>query len=463
MGINSFNTAALVITSNKTRSMQDGTPKFLASGVARACYAMLSTGTGGIAYYDKYFQQIVPEKNSAASTGGSTGGNYQNSPAGDLIRSNWLFGDAPTSATAPASSTTPSWLNATVSAGEFGNTMVDCFSNSTAVPVYSRSNDQQTKSLLNQMFVDSDHSDRSLVYIQQGASISAVPRIDGVHNYSQRNSASFNISLTSGNINGAMVGSSSYNAIRKEFVCLGYSSPGVFALISYTGVDFDKFPSPAVAFSQPGVVKIEKSVTLPSWIASGSESIYNLKPTLCDNGDIFITVMFPSSSFVIYRVIRDASNNPTAAVSVSKALTTSYGLDQGAWYGQRKIQARDGGAVLCFCAYYYYGSGVTTYIVDKRKSTIVETSLFDSASSSSGVMPIPYGDDGFSAYFAGNVYAGNPTGAYIQGTKERNGSGVLSNTSGTFYLPYFPIPNTTNYPGFTQVVDYSLLNNQSLI
>lgn len=467
MGINSYGikTASSVVETNFTRSLQNGTPKFLASGVARACYALLSTDVGGIAFYDKYFQQIVADK-QISNSGSSNPGNYQAAQSGDLMTTNWVTGQGPTTGSQPNSSATNLWLNSTTAAGEFGNAMVDCFSNSTAVSVYSRSNDRQAKAYLNALFVDSDHSDRSIVYLHNGSAISAVPRNYGVYNYTQRNSAAFTINIAGGNLNGSMTGSSSYNAIRKEFVSLGYSAAnGVFVLVIYKGVDFDKYPSPAIAFTRPEVVKVEKIFTFPSWTATFAESIYSLKPTLCDNGDIYVTVMIPSTSFTIYKIVRDGSDVPTTTVVSNKAITTSYGFDSGIWYGQRRMQSRDGGAVLCFCPYYYYGAGISTWIIDKRKSVIASSTDWDTASSSYSLMPVPYGDNGFAMYVASNVYAANPSGAYVMGTKERNGNGVgtLGSARGAFHLPYFPLPNTTNYPGLTQVTDYSMLNNQALV
>ena len=92
----------------------------------------------------------------------------------------------------------------------------------------------------------------------------------------------------------------------------------------------------------------------------------------------------------------------------------------------------------------------------------VNAAWMQKADSSYGVIPVPYGDSGFATYWASNCYASNYVGGYITGAVERDGDNDLVQMASAMYLPYFPGPNTTNYPGFTQVVDYSLLTNQYL-
>lgn len=459
MGINTYGNAAKA--TNYERSLQNGTPKFVSSGTARACYAMLSSTGGGVAFYDKYFQQVVADKSIGTATGLAANGNYQNSPTGDVQHNSGLFYGTAGSSSQTGSSTASNRLNSTNSSGEFGNTQIDCYSNSTAVPFTARSiSGTSEKHNLNRLFINSDHPNKAIVYLLNGAKISAVSRINGNSSYDYANTTPF----TPAGISTGMSGSASYNYINKEFVILSYISPGVYTLRTYFGIDFDKYPSPAAAFTAPGVTTVDRSVTFPTWSVSNNEAYYNIKPTLCDDGSVFATVMFTSSSFSAYKITRTNDRLISSTLLIlTKSITTTYGLDLDGTYGQRQIQSRDGGAVMSFCAYYYYGSGLRTYIIDKRKSTIVASTQFDSSDTSAGCLPVPYGEEGFSVYYAGNVYASTPTGGYLTGRFTRDGSGNLVVSGTSIYLPYFPLQNTTNYPGFTQMTDYSMLNNQATI
>jgi hypothetical protein len=464
MGINVFNNNLSIdssVAGRRTVSLQDGTTKWLPNGTARACYAMLSNGTGatgGIAFYDKYFHQVVPEKNISGSTIASAEGNYQNAPSGDIQVGTSLLGNAMPTGTAIGSGTTANSLASTNSAGEFGNIMLDVFSNATAVPFYSRSINN-IKVLLNATFVDSDHAKRELVYILYGGVLRAVARVDGAPTYDFHGTTGFTIS----GLNVNMRGSASYNVARRELVLLHNVSTNSFTLITYQGVDFDAYPSPTEALTRSGVVRTDKAFVIPSWTVSNAESQYSAMPTLCNDGSVYVTTMFGSNSFSLYKITRDAALTPTIVLVASKVLTTSYGRDQGDPYGQRRIQSRNGTSVFCFCPYYYYGSGSSTFIIDKKLSTTVASVLFDRNVTASGCQPVQYGDDGFSMFLNGNVYAGNFSGATMVGCFQRNSLDALVLTSDAFYLPYFPIPNTTNYPGLTQVTDYSMLTNQYLV
>lgn len=473
MGINTFNAGNANVLTSKQRSMQNGTPKLLESGIARACYAQLSynTSTGtyhGAVMFDRYFQPVRGHSHMA-NFGNHLNSNDHNAmwfpSSGEYTQSgSQMFYSAAATQTQIATTASGSYLQATHQAGEFGNSMIDIFSNGTAAPMTTRSTSWTNKMILNHCFVDSDHADKAIVYILNGTTFRAVSRLDGEPNFDYYGTTSF--AITGANANSQ--GTASYNAVRKELVILASTggNGGAFNLITYQGIDFNKYPSPSEAFSAPGVTRTDKSIAaMPtSWPTNSAEAMYNAKPTLCDNGDIYVSTMHPSNTFVLHRIVRDASLNPTVTHLANKTLTTSYGREQNAtYYGQRRLQSRDGGAVLAYCAYYYYGVGAQTYVIDKRKSAWVASTHLDQTGSADGQQCVPYGDSGFASYFAGNNYAGNPIGAYVTGTMERNNLGNLVQTGQNIALAYHTLPNTTNYPGFTQVVDYSMLDNQTLV
>ncbi len=450
----------------RRRALQNGTPKWLPVGEQRAAYAMLSYNisntSGGVAYYDKYFQPVNSSITMQSSTQTGMEGNTQYASNGDIQVYTGLFqGVSPTQSQA-SSTATSNYINSTNAAGEFGNSVMDVFSNSTIVSTYNRSsNHMANKHTLNRAFVDSDHKDTALVYVQLGQTLRAVSRIHGDYSYNLQGTKHIVLSDLSSSSYGVM----SYNSQRNELVAVvNTGASGACKVVTWKNVRFDQYPSPAVALSRADVVKEVKTIaSFPSWAVNNTESQHHLKPVLCDNGDIYVTVMFTSNNFSLYKLTKGATGEYTVSLVGTKNLTTSYGAENSIYYGQRKMQSRDGGAVLCFCPYYYYGAGISTWIINKRKSIHVNSSWMQSTDTSAGTIPVPYGDGGFAAYYCGNAYGGNYSGGYITGACDRDGDDNIVQVGSAMYLPYFTLPNTTNYPGFTQVVDYSMLDNQNLV
>ena len=449
--------------SERKRADQYGSPKWLGFGEPRACYGVLSyntsQGNGGIIYLDKFFHPVKafnginnyveqPQDHVHVS-GSNTNQNYSQ-----------LFYGAASTASYPSSSGSSTYMNATPASGEFGNIGVDVFSNSTATGAGNRSsNHVNTKHQLNQSYINSNHSNQRLAYILYNGMIRAVDRTDGDFNYD----AIGTLAVTITGLNTSMRGSASYNLSRKELIILTYVTAGVFDVMIFKGVDFDKYPSPHQALETGKYTLVTKRITLTPFPVANNESNYHPIPVLCDNGSIYLTVMFTSNTLALHLVARDVANDAlTPSVITTRALTTSYGADQSYQYGQRAMQSRDGGAVICFCTYYYYGAGIQSFIIDRKKSKYLSSNVFAASDSNYGYSVVPYGDDGFAAYYCGNAYASNYTSAYVSGVVSRNGADELFQSSSTIYLPMFPYPNTTNYPALTQVADYSLLNNQSV-
>jgi len=258
-------------------------------------------------------------------------------------------------------------------------------------------------------------------------------------------------------INASMQGSASYNYSRKEMVILSQSSSGgAFTCTVINGLDLAANPNPSVAFAQAGVTVTTSNLSLAaSWAVNDNESYYNLKPVLNNDGSVFVAVMFASNAQALYKFTPNGTTAVTGTYVTGQSLTTSYGSSSGSSYGQRQITSRDGTSVVVFCPYYYYGVGVTAYMIDKTTSTY--TPYFNNGNSGQGVQVLPYKDNGWAFYYAGNVYSGNAQGGYIQATFGKNGMSGFSQIGGNQYFSQFPLPNTTNYPGITQVVDYNLL------
>jgi hypothetical protein len=425
----------------------------------RASYAMMSwntsNGVGGFFLYDEDFRPVVMN--------GFPGTYTQNFPSpaiylgsGDnnmSYNSLWSSTGFSTTSGVP-SSNSGYYLSGTNVVGEFGNASVDIYSDGT----FSRCNRNGTdgwpeKFYLNLCAIDSDHSNKRNVYVLRNGEIRCVDRLYGGWAYPQVNTSAYTVS----SLNGSMRGSAAYHAGRKEMVILSYASAGGnFNVITFQNLDLNTYPDPAVAFARPEVVRVNSTVSLATnWNTNNSESYYNLKPVITDNGTIFVTVMFTSNAFRLYQFTRSGTSPVTATNPSSQSLTTSYGIEQGEpYYGQRRITSRDGTTVAQFCVYYYYGSGITCYMIDKRGNTYTPYQYSDS---SYGTQIVPYKDSDWAFYYAGNYYSSNWSGGYILNTYRRASAGGFVAAGGTQYFPGAPGPNTTNYPGLTAVTDYDLL------
>ena len=422
----------------------------------RASYAMLSyntsSGQGGIVFYDEDFNPAL----SYSDMGNyNVSGNLTNLyfASSSMLNYASLFNGAQSTSNVPSSNATSNFLNSTNASGQFGNSMIDVFSDATFQQNSRSSNSWNNKFILNRNVIDSNQSNKRLEYLLFSGVIRAVDLLNGAFNFRLNNTSDYTITGLDAN----MVGSASYNLSRKEMVVLSYSaSGGSFNVITFQNLDLDKYPDPSVAFARPEVVRVNSTVSFStSWSVSNNESNYNVKPFLCDSGLLYVTVMFPSSAYRLYSFSRSGTNLVNATLVTSINLTTSYGQEQGSSYGQKKITSRDGTSVVAFCPYYYYGSGIASYLINKSSASYT---TYSSTDTSIGFQVVPYKDNGWAFFYAGNGYASNYTGNYIAAIylKSTAASG-FSQIGSTKYFIQFPLPNTTNYPAFTQVTDYDLL------
>jgi hypothetical protein len=280
-----------------------------------------------------------------------------------------------------------------------------------------------------------------------------VSRLFGQLGFAKAGTADFTVP----NLNANMTGSACYHAGRKELTILSYKTSNTMDVLTYSNVDFNSYPSPAQALTQAGVTLTASTITLGDINTSFAESMYRVMPTVTDDGTVFVTTMIPTSKLALSKFTRNGVLAVTATSLTSLALhATSYGSEQGLYYGQRRIASRDGSSVACFCPYYYYGSGVACFMIDKSANSYAQYNANDTGC---GYNVMPFKEAGWAFYYAGNLYAANPTGASITAIYERGDSSnvQLKQTYGTRYLPYMPYPNTTNYPAMMQVVDFAMM------
>lgn len=424
-------------------------------------YAMCSfnttQGSGGFVFFDEDFrvlnaQQYPDTNNSNAGNSSSPSGLYM----GQLNQQyyNQVFYNINSTSTYPSSNSTQYWLNSTNCSGEFGNSGVFLYSDGTYDSAYGMTNQQGNKHYLNAYAINSDHLNKRNAYILLNGVIRCVDRLNPNYNYAKIGTTDFTVT----SLNTSMQGSASYNRARKEMVILSYaSSGGNFNVITYTNLDLDANEDPSVAFA--AATRVNSTVAFStSWSANNSESYYNLKPILCAGGLVYTSVMFTSNAQRLYSFTRSGTSAVTATLVDSNSLTTSYGLDQAFQYGQRQITSRDGTSVAVFCPYYYYGAGIGSFMVNK---TTANYTKYLNTDTGYGNQILPYKDNGWTYIYCGNGYAGNYTGNWIMATYLSNGSATAGSAftqiGTTRYFPMHTYPNTTNYPGFTQVTDYNSL------
>lgn len=444
-----------------TTTLNGGIDPGISGTGARASYAMISYNTsnsnGGYVLYDGNWCPPVNYGNlDSYNNYGASDGMYVSS-GGSMMNYNAMFGPTSTSSSASNPSTGSAYyLSSTFTAGEFGNALIDIFSDGTWKPGVRVSNNGANKFYLNITAINSDHADKRNVYLLGSGVLRCVDRLFGAYNYDKTGTQSYSISSLDSN----MSGSASYHYGRKELVVLSYvSSSGSYNCYTFSNVDFNLYPSPNVALNRPEVVRTNNTVSFPSWQVNNNESYYNLKPVITDDGTVFVSVMFPSINFSLYRFTRSGTSGVTATLVTTQSISTSYGRESGyPHYGQRQITSRDGSTVCMFCPYYYYGSGCMSYMIDKDNNTYGTYSYSDSTY---GHIPVPYLDSGWQFIYAGNCYAGNYGGAYVATTREKSPSGGFATTGSTMYFTKFTFPNTTNYPGYTQVTDYALLTSNT--
>jgi hypothetical protein len=443
-------------------SLSSNFPTLKDSGITgsgkRAYYAMLSRNTStvwhGAAFYDRSFRSVFNTGSTGASSVlGPSQIVYNHTSTYQHRESIWE--SVASTASPPNQSGTSNYVNSTNAAGEFGNAMIDAYSDGTINNIYGRQYGNG-KHISNACAINSDHLNKRIVYILYNGNIFAVDRLYGSYNSCMENTGSFAVS----SLNTNMQGSASYHRARKELTILNYvATGGSFNCFTYQNVDFDTYPDPYIALNRPGVTRVDATLSLASnWAVNNSESYYNLKPITTDNGNVYVSVFFTQNNFSLYRFTRSGTSAITGTYITNQSVTTSYGLDQAINYGQRQITSRDGTSVATFCPYYYYGCGVRCYMIDKTNNTYT---AYGNADTSYGIQCMPYEDNGWVFYYAGNTYPASYNGGYMIGSYTRIPTG--GHRSDTIvsggYFPYFTIPNTTNYPGFTQVVDYVLLSD----
>ncbi len=313
---------------------------------------------------------------------------------------------------------------------------------------------------------NSDHTNRAIAYQFQNGKIKAL-QYDGFG--SPNNSLPYpnTQEWSVPSANSAMDGTASYNkSLKKLFVIRSWNSATEAIYNCYSNVDFDKYPSPYEAMEDSSVTVVTGTMTTSS--ANGSnEAMYRMVPVLCDDGTVWCVTMHPHSGLLLWgrTAVPTSDGNFSATFIGQLNLTTRYGVESAGYYGRTMMETRDRTGVCVAAPYYYYGSGCMAFCLPKSgSSTNHAYTTVSETSSSAGWQPMPWRDDGFCFYFAGNGYANNYNGSFVSyfmspsaSTSAGGFSTSGNNSNARIYLPYWGLPNTTNYPGMSKVTDYDHL------
>jgi hypothetical protein len=439
---------------------------------------MLSSNTTtawhGAVFYDAEFRRIGSQGNALSALNRSQGfTNDMDQAEATYVPIAPMFHNInPNTQTANSSTAHVNPMGGTASMGEYGQQCAFASERGVVVSAIQRTagaivGSTNNASLFNnRAFVNSDHQDKKLTMQLAGGYLTVSPLAtpncyNTITNATYRrpffNVAPLFSAYDGGSTANLMYGSASYNNVRKELMVATYSSAaaGRFLIAIWKNFDFDAVNGDITTLTAAPTVL--RTVSMPSWTDS-SEARYNSKWTLVDDGSIFMSAFCEGSNFTkMFKITRNVDDSTfTGTFQQQQTNTTSYGIGQGEPYGQRQMQTRDGSMTVNWCVYYYYQCGIRSWVVDKRNSSYAIG--HSSNNGSMGTYPVKYKNSGFAYYEGGNVYAGNYSGAYIAAYSSRGvaaGSAPVTAIS-TMYLPIFTGPNTTNYPGFTHVIEFDL-------
>lgn len=418
-----------------------------------------SSGGYGFTFFDQDFGSVAWGANAYTDPQYQSISHWQNWQSGVYANYQALYSGVDNSASNSGSSNSISLSG--MQTNQWGGYHSACaYSTGALHPRMSNSTPavmQEMKSVFN-----SDHTNKAIAYQLQNGKIRAVP----YNGFGGGNNSVNYPDTKDWSVPGQDAshdGTASYNkSLKKLFVVRSVtSSTAVYNC--YSGVDFDKYPSPYEAMEDSAVTVVSGNMQLSSF-SNNSESKLRMVPVLCDDGTVWIVCFNPSSGVKIWGRIAvptaDGDFSPTYIGNQST--TTSYGFDQGQHWGRTMLESRDRKGILVVAPYYYYGSGCVGYAVPKNgSSTNHAYAQINNTGSSSGAIPLPWRDDGFCFYIAGNGYASNWNGVSLNNFMSRSAidsQGGYVVTTGPKYLPYFGLPNTTNYPGMSAVTDYALLS-----
>lgn len=212
---------------------------------------------------------------------------------------------------------------------------------------------------------------------------------------------------------------------------------------------------------------------------------YNLNMMLGDNDHVIFNARNSSSNRLFIEDCSSTSNVTTAAAQPeserSEGNTTSYGPEQGLMYRARMQMSWDGEWVMMYSPYYYYGSGLSAYVISVKNPR--KMSYVNITQTSGGGALLPSGRSGFKYLNGLNtdsqpvqswsldlsstghdhttnfVYAPPNYTATNDMTSVANWTGTLQNSLGNYAFQYPGYWYSTSYPRFMTVNHWKVEGN----
>lgn len=423
----------------------------------RACYLMVGNQTNGyhVVFYDQDFNVIIPtyQNYSSATWDYTTVSNIIQYHSGGFMTANSLGPTHYTSTSSYPSSSTGYYASSFSFNGMNGCGWLQAFSDGSVGNAYHASYGAALKRRDMKRYFTSDHTNRSILYGYSNGKIFA-RHVNSPGFYDMPHKGTEDYAVSGGNQ--TMRGTAAYNNTLKELHVCYENASATYQIRKYSGWDFDAYPDPTTAAANV-TGTIEYTITNPTWTVNNNESKFNSKMLLRDDGQLQMYTFFTSSKFACY-----VWTNPTSATSINTnntntaSNTTSYGYDQSEDYGMHIISSRDGKNYAFISPYYYYMSGLNHMYSGMGETLNGASHNIQNHDSNYGYQVLPWRDDGFCTYYAGNGYASNYSGTNVRQFMGIGGnSGKLERQSGMYkYLPLWPGHNTTGYPGLACVNDY---------
>ena len=263
------------------------------------------------------------------------------------------------------------------------------------VPLMASSYVQETKTELNDAFVNADLSDPTLtllywqnnLYLARRTEIEQIIVSNGLSGYISK------FAIASSNAN--FYGNASYNAARKELVIIGATN------ISYSTMWIRIYPNVEINSSTDLNTVLTAitptQITIP-WAGytplNDTEAVGGCVPVLTDNGDVFFIFFNAATAMYATRWPRNtATTFKTMVSALGYTVTTSYGRNSSRSSGMQSLQTRDGNTVACYAQYYYYGAGMGVFTVNKRTNSI--KLMYSDTESANGRSLLHWRNNGF--------------------------------------------------------------------
>ena len=423
----------------------------------RACYFMIAYQSNGyhVVFYDQDFNVIIPTYNtySPSNREYEDVSNIVKYHSGNYMADGTLGINQYQSTNSHPSTSSNYYASSFQFNGMNGCGWIQGFSDGSVGTQFHGAYTGQNKRRDMKKYFTSDHTNRSIIYGLSNGKIFA-RHINMPSEFDMPYVGTEDYAYTGGNT--TMRGTAAYNNTLKEMHFVYDMSSNTYQVRKFTNWDFDAYPDPTVAAANATNV-FDYTLNLSGFSTSNNESRFNSKMLLRDDGQLHMYTFFTSSKLANhYWTNPTATGSITATQGNTASNTTSYGYDQGQNHGMHIISSRDGKNYAFISPYYYYHSGLNHMYSGMGETVNGPSHTIQNHDSSHGYQVLPWRDDGFCSYYAGNGYSSNYSGTNVSNFMGIGGTtGKLDRQSGGYkYLPIWPGHNTTGYPGLACVNDY---------